>query len=330
MLQCVTWWINEIWNGIVMIVIPKNLLMVHFSGLNLSRLARGESCWHVSSRFLQPFEEHETSGQGFYHSKEPRIEMSVRAYMKRYEVLTCNAATLENSHLSGVLQVFCFAAVGSITPTWTFKGHGDLLEMDGIEEKVHDVLKPLEGHLRPTDPRDQCWCFDGDRSATIGHLESLDTRKIALESSEKYDDMELYGELGIKATKKWGMVVMQQSGCWLADPPWDRPLLGIQTVELIATSGCWTETQPSFERALMRHQRDCHETCRNSLQLPTTKQQKTINKEYLFNTRDQYMGELLSTIRRDSLSLVLELGDMSQGPFLMNDVFPARFQQISR
>lgn len=28
---------------------------------------------------------------------------------------------------------------------WTFKGHGDLLEMDGIEEKVHDVLKPLEG-----------------------------------------------------------------------------------------------------------------------------------------------------------------------------------------
>ena len=111
-------------------------------------------------------EEHETGGQGFYHSKEPRIEMNVRAYMKRYEVLTCNAATLENSHLSGVLQIFRFAAVGSITPTWTFKGHGDILKMDGIEEKVHDVLKPLEGHLRP-DPRDQCRFFDGDRTATI-------------------------------------------------------------------------------------------------------------------------------------------------------------------
>lgn len=62
-----------------------------------------------------------------------------------------------NNHISGLLQTSRFAAVGSISPTQKSAATATILEMGGIEEKVHDVLKPLEGHLRPGESREHWW-----------------------------------------------------------------------------------------------------------------------------------------------------------------------------
>ena len=99
-----------------------------------------------------------------------------------------------NNHISGLLQTSRFAAVGSISPTQKSAATATILEMGGIEEKVHDVLKPLEGHLRPGESREHWWFWmemgiEWDR--IINHY-FFPTQGYRIVRCQKNDDMELY------------------------------------------------------------------------------------------------------------------------------------------